>query len=445
VIGWLLLTAVAYGDGVRAEDMTRGRGRVLSLLILGALTTFGPMAIDLYLPAFPDVAADLRVSVMTVPLTLTAAMLGLGLGQVFYGPLSDRYGRKRPLVAGLILFTVASIACALAPNFGFLLAMRFLQSLGGSAGVVIARAIVRDLYRGKALAQALSIVVMVFALAPVFAPTLGAGLLQLGSWRLLFAFLAVFGVACLLATLKLPETLELDRRTDHGIGQAVGVYGSLIRDPRFFAPALLAGSTYVVLFAYISTSPAVMMDYFGLGEVPFAALFGLLALCFALGAQLNRRLLTNFDILSLTIGFVLIQAAASATLLISALVGPNLIVVSIAVGFAMATIGVVSANATALCLDPFPGSAGSAAALLGVLGMTIGAAVSSGLVVVQLPVVSELGAAMVIGSLIGLSTVPLVKARYQPDSGDHQDGSGHRGQQSDVHRGDDRITDHAEQ
>ncbi|HEY7821862.1 MAG TPA: MFS transporter, partial [Acidimicrobiia bacterium] len=181
------------------------------------------MAIDLYLPAFPDVAADLGVSLSTVPLTLTAAMLGLGLGQVFYGPLSDRYGRKRPLIAGLVLFTVASVACALAPNFGAFLAMRFLQSLGGSAGVVIARAIVRDLYSSKALAQALSIVVMVFALAPVLAPSLGAALLQLGTWRWLFWFLAIFGVLCLAAASVLPETLDPASRTDHGVSRAMGV------------------------------------------------------------------------------------------------------------------------------------------------------------------------------------------------------------------------------
>ena len=425
--------------------MTLGRGRVVSLVILGALTTFGPMAIDLYLPAFPDVADDLGVSVMTVPLTLTAAMLGLGLGQVFYGPLSDRYGRKRPLVAGLILFSVASIACALAPNFGVLLAMRFLQSLGGSAGVVIARAIVRDLYRGKALAQALSIVVMVFALAPVFAPTLGAGLLQLGSWRWLFGFLAIFGVACLVATLILPETLSISNQTDHGIVRAIAVYGVLIRNPRFFAPALLVGSSYVVLFSYISTSPAVLMDYFGLGEVPFAVLFGVLSFCFALGAQVNRRLLVNFDVMSLTIGFVVVQAVASLTLLVSALVGPNLLVVSIAVGAAMTTIGVISANATAMCLDPFPGAAGSAAALVGVLGMTVGASVTSALVAIRLPVVTELGIAMVIGSLVGLLMLPIVKSRYQPYRSDHEDGGGHRGEQADTDGGDHRIADHAEQ
>lgn len=384
----------------------------MSLVILGALTAFGPMAIDLYLPAFPNVAEDLGVSVATVPLTLSAAMLGLGLGQVFYGPLSDRYGRKRPLVMGLALFAVASVACALAPNFGFLLAMRFLQSLGGSAGVVIARAIVRDLYKGKELARALSIVVMVFALAPVLAPSIGAALLQLGSWRWLFVFLAFFGLACLAASAVLPETLAPSGRTDHGVSKAVRVYGQLIRDPRFLAPGLLAASTYVVLFAYISTSPAVMLDFFGMSEVGFAILFGFLSLCYAIGAQLNNRLLKSFGIIPLTVTFIFVQLAAAALMLVDALVEPTLVVAAIAIGIAMLTIGIVNANATALCLDPFPRAAGSAAALLGVIGMGVGAVVSSTLVAIHLPVVTELGATMMIGAVLGsLMAIRISRAR----------------------------------
>ena len=401
---------------MRVESLTGGRGRALSLVILGALTTFGPMAIDLYLPAFPDVAVDLGVSVSTVPLTLTAAMLGLGLGQLFYGPLSDRYGRKRPLFFGLALFTVASLACAVAPNFETLLVMRFLQSLGGSAGVVIARAIVRDLYQGKALAQALSIVVMVFALAPVLAPTLGAGLLQLGGWRWLFVFLSLFGLLCIAAAVALPETLSSADRNDHDFRDSLRVYGRLARDRQFLPPALLAGTTYVVLFAYISTSPAVLLDYFGLSEFEFALLFGVLSLAFATGAQLNSRLLKAFTILQLIVAFVAIQVVAALVLLISALSGPSLIVVSIAIGIAMMTIGVVSANATALCLDPFPSAAGSAAALLGVTGMGVGAVVSSSLVAIHLPVVTELGTAMVIGAAIGALLLPFVVATRTANS-----------------------------
>jgi DHA1 family bicyclomycin/chloramphenicol resistance-like MFS transporter len=402
---------------VRVESMTIGRGRAASLVILGALTTFGPMAIDLYLPAFPDVAEDLGVSVVTVPLTLTAAMLGLGLGQVFYGPLSDRFGRKKPLLAGLLLFTVASLACAWAPSFEVLLGMRFLQSLGGSAGVVIGRAIVRDLYRGRELARALSIVVMVFALAPVMAPTLGALLLQLGSWRWLFVFLAAFGLACIAASFLLPETLEVDRRTDHGVAKAARVYGSLIRDPRYLAPAVLAGSTYVVLFAYISTSPAVMLDFFGMSELGFAVLFGFLSLCYALGAQLNSRLLKSFDVIPLIVVFVAIQAIAAVVLLIDAIAAPTLLVVSISIGVAMGTIGVTSANSTALCLDPFPRAAGSAAALLGLIGMTVGAIVSSSLVAIHLPVVTELGTVMLFGAGIGLATLPFLLRRRTSSAG----------------------------
>ncbi len=406
---------------MQVESLTVGRGRAVSLVILGAFTTFGPMAIDLYLPAFPDVAADLGVSVMTVPLTLTAAMLGLGLGQLFYGPLSDRYGRKKPLLAGLILFTVASIACAMAPSFETLLVMRFLQSLGGSAGVVIARAIVRDLYKGKALAQALSVVVMVFALAPVLAPILGALLLQLGSWRWLFIFLAAFGLLCIAASVALPETLTPASRTDHGVRESLSVYQRLISDRRFLTPTLLAGSSYVILFAYISTSPAVLLEYFGLSEFEFAVLFGVMSLCYAAGAQLNSRLLKVFSIVRLVVVFVIIQVVAALILLVSALTEPSLLVVGIAIGLAMVTIGVVSANAIALCLDPFPEAAGSAAALVGVTSMGVGAVVSSSLVAIHLPVVTELGTTMVIGSAIGALLLPFVVAnrsapsRAEPD------------------------------
>jgi MFS transporter, DHA1 family, multidrug resistance protein len=208
----------------------------------------------------------------------------------------------------------------------------------------------------------------------------------------------------------LPETLPTADRNDHGLGESLRVYGRLARDRQFLPPALLAGTTYVVLFAYISTSPAVLLDYFGLSEFEFALLFGALSLAFAAGAQLNSRLLKAFTILQLIVTFVAIQVVAALVLLISALSGPSLFVVSIAIGIAMMTIGVVSANSTALCLDPFPSAAGSAAALLGVTGMGVGAVVSSSLVAIQLPVVTELATAMVIGSAIGALLLPFVVA-----------------------------------
>lgn len=403
--------ALPYCGEVQLDALTRGRGRAYSLAILGALTTFGPMAIDLYLPAFPDVAFDLGVSVTTVPLTLTTSMIGMGVGQILYGPLSDRFGRKRPLVGGLILFTIASVACALAPTFGALLGFRFLQSLGGAAGVVIARAIVRDLYTGKDLAKALSIVVMVFGLAPVLAPSLGAALLEVGGWRTLFYFLAVFGLGCIAASSVIPETLSRDRRTDHGLLSALAVYASLARDPRLLAPALLIGCSYVTLFGFISTAPAILMDFFGLGELPFAVLFGFLSLCFALGAPLNRRLLGTFSIQRLIAGAVTLQVVAAGALLWSGLIGPTLVVFVVTAGLAMLTVAVVSANSTALALDPFPGTAGSAAALIGLFGMAIGASVSAILVVLHFPVVTELASTMLLGGLAGAVMLPFISER----------------------------------
>lgn len=396
---------------MRVESLTVGRGRALTLVILGLLTTFGPMAIDLYLPAFPDVAVDLGVPVTTVPLTLTTSMIGMGVGQILYGPLSDRFGRKKPLLAGLVLFSVASLACALAPTFEVLLGFRFLQSLGGAAGVVIARAIVRDLYQGKELAKALSIVVMVFGLAPVLAPTLGAALLGLGGWRTLFYFLAVFGIACIAVSTRIPETLTVDRRNDNGFVSAARVYAVLVTDPRFLAPALIIGFSYVTLFGFISTAPAILMDFFGLGEVQFALLFGFLSLCFALGAPINRRLLRNLSMQRLIVGAVVLQVISSGILLASGLLGPLLGVFVLAVGLAMLTVAMVSANGTALALDPFPNSAGSAAALVGLFGMVVGASVSALLVVLNFPVVTELASGMFIGGVAGLAMLPFISGR----------------------------------
>ncbi|MDA2988890.1 MAG: multidrug effflux MFS transporter [Actinomycetota bacterium] len=390
------------------ESLTVGRGRALSLIILGVLTTFGPMAIDLYLPAFPDVAVDLGVPVTTVPLTLTTSMIGMGVGQLLYGPLSDRYGRKKPLVGGLVLFTVASVACALAPTFQTLLGFRFLQSLGGAAGVVIARAIVRDLYQGRELAKALSIVVMVFGLAPVLAPTLGAVLLEFGGWRTLFYFLSMFGIGCIAISAGLPETHAANRRNDHGIVLAIRTYASLSKDSRFLAPALLIGFSYVTLFGFISTAPAILMDYFGLDELMFAILFGFLSLCFAIGAPINRRLLRNFSIQRLIMGAVVLQVVSAAGLFASGLGGPRLIVFVLTVGVAMLTVAVVSANGTALALDPFPNSAGSAAALVGLVGMAFGASVSALLVALHSPVVIELAATMLVGGIAGLVMLPFI-------------------------------------
>lgn len=396
---------------MRVESLTVGRGRALTLVILGLLTTFGPMAIDLYLPAFPDVAVDLGVPVTTVPLTLTTSMIGMGVGQILYGPLSDRFGRKKPLLAGLVLFSVASLACALAPTFQVLLGFRFLQSLGGAAGVVIARAIVRDLYQGKELAKALSVVVMVFGLAPVLAPTLGAALLGLGGWRTLFYFLAGFGIACIAVSTRIPETLSPDRRNDHGLVSAARVYAGLVTDPRFLAPALVIGFSYVTLFGFISTAPAILMDFFGLGEVQFALLFGFLSLCFALGAPINRRLLTNLSMQRLIVSAVVLQVISSVVLLASGLVGPLLGVFVLALGLAMLTVAIVSANGTALALDPFPNSAGSAAALVGLFGMVVGASVSALLVVLHFPVVTELATTMLIGGVAGLVMLPFISRR----------------------------------
>jgi DHA1 family bicyclomycin/chloramphenicol resistance-like MFS transporter len=249
---------------------------------------------------------------------------------------------------------------------------------------------------------------MVFGLAPVLAPTLGAVLLEFGGWRTLFYFLSIFGIGCIAISAGLPETLAANRRNDHGIVLAIRTYASLSKDSRFLAPALLIGFSYVTLFGFISTAPAILMDYFGLDELMFAILFGFLSLCFAIGAPINRRLLRNFSIQRLIMGAVVLQVVSAAGLFASGLVGPRLSIFVLTVGVAMLTVAVVSANGTALALDPFPNSAGSAAALVGLVGMAFGASVSSLLVALHSPVVIELAATMLVGGVAGLVMLPFI-------------------------------------
>lgn len=382
------------------EELTSGRGRRFSLALLGVLSSLGSLVIDLYLPAFPGVATDLGVPLSTVTLSLTTALLGLAVGHVLYGPLSDRFGRRAPLTVGLALFIAASLGCALAPNFATLLVMRFFQSFGAAAGIVIARAIVRDLYHGRELARAFSVVMVVFALTPVAAPSLGAVLLEFGGWRWLFCFCALFGAFCLALSTRLPETLPPGARTSHGFARTILVYGSMLRNARFALPATLGASSAIMVFGYVSTSPAVMLEHFSLSRGHYAVLFGAFGLCLALGAIVNNRLLLRLGMLQIVPIFVGLSLLAGPLILLSLVGGPALLLVSLGIGLTLVCVGVIGANVTAMCLDLYPDSAATAAGLLGVIGLSVGAALSMVLAALQLPAIVEMGGSILLGSAL---------------------------------------------
>lgn len=359
--------AGATPDGAEVLD---GTGRPLRLrggllLTLGALSAFGPMSLDLYLPAFPSIASSLDVSTPDIQLTFSACLIGLGLGQLVYGPLADRFGRKPPLIAGLALYVVASLLCAVAPSLAMLTGMRLLQGLGGCAGLVIARAIVRDCFDGPALARSFSVITSVAMVAPLVAPSLGSAILRLASWQVMFVVIALFGLACLLAALTLPETHPPSRRLQHGLRDAARGYASLLRQRRFVVPAFVVALASGTLMAYISSSSVVIMTGFGVSTTSFSLIFASMAACFVAGLRLNMVLVHRYRMRVLIRVYLAVEVPALVALVVLFAVGAPLWAVLVAIGVVQMCLGGTLPSATAETMEPFARNAGSASALLG--------------------------------------------------------------------------------
>jgi DHA1 family bicyclomycin/chloramphenicol resistance-like MFS transporter len=382
--------------------------------LLAALTAFGPMSLDLYLPAFPDIAADFGATTGDVQLTFSAALLGLGVGQLLWGPLSDRYGRRRPLMAGLLVFAVASVGIALAPSLPVMVGLRVVQALGGSAGIVIARAVLRDLFSGRALARALGTVMLVFMLAPALAPVLGWLVLHQGGWPAMFFLLAGFGALCFVGVLAMPETLPVERRSQHGVGGALRTFGTIVRSSDFRVPAAVSALGSIALFAYISFSPRVVMDGYGLPEWGFALVFGGLAVGIALGAVVNSRLLAHHSSRWVLQRALVVQAVGAAGTLLAAVVGAPFVVFVAVVAVAVATVIPVNSNAVALAMDPFPHAAASAAALLGGLQQVLAGLAAAGLAASALDPGVAMGVGMLAASATGLALVLFLVSHARP-------------------------------
>src|SRR3990167_7951425 len=263
------------------------------LLILGALSAFGPLAIDFYLPSFPTLARVFATDVEHVQLSLAAYFIGLALGQLVYGPLADRFGRRKPLLAGALLFRLASLPCALAPSLEWLMVARFVQALGGCAGMVVNRAVVRDLCDPIASAKVFSQLMLIMGLAPILAPLAGGALLGWLGWQSIFACLFAFGVLSWLGVaLWLPETLAADS-PNAPLRGALGESRRLLGDWPFLGHALTGGLAVAGMFAYIAGSPFVFIELYGVPAEHYGWLFGSNALGFILVAQLNAWLVAR--------------------------------------------------------------------------------------------------------------------------------------------------------
>ncbi|WP_314147392.1 multidrug effflux MFS transporter [uncultured Leifsonia sp.] len=344
-----------------------------SILVLGVLEAFGPLSMDLYLPQLPQLASSLGTSDALAQATMAVCMAGLGVGQLVAGPLSDRFGRRRPLLVGVALFTLFSLACVLAPTIQVLLIARLLQGLAGSAGLVITMAVARDMYSGADLSRMLSLLALVSASAPILAPVAGGALALVLDWRGIFAVLTGVGAALfVLAFTGLRETLPPPARHRGGMRTLGAHLRSLARDPLFVLVMIAAAAGGAAFFAYLSMSSFVLQDQFGLSPQAFSLFFAVNALANLLGAQLSRVLVRRLGPARMYLTGQLASCLAAALLLASVLLGWGLPGILCALPLFLFASGVGGPNGTTLALGAHAARAGTAAALLGTVTFTVG-------------------------------------------------------------------------
>ncbi|GAB3203859.1 DHA1 family bicyclomycin/chloramphenicol resistance-like MFS transporter [Pontibacter aydingkolensis] len=348
------------------------------ILILGALAALGPFAIDMYLPGFPAIAKDLNTDISHVALSLTSYFIGISVGQLIYGPLVDRFGRKKPLLVGLTLFIVAAIGCAFAPTVEWLIALRLLLALGGCVGMVASRAVVRDVFPVKDIPKVFSMLMLVMGVAPIIAPTIGGLVTAHLGWRYIFAVLSAIGLAVMLLIIfLLPESKGPDPTLSLKPKYVLADFFSVLKNPVFLTYAFAASTAQAGLFAYITGSPFVFMEIFGLSETHYGWVFGMNAFGFIAGSQFNNLMLRKRTSAQITLGTGVIQFMAGTLLLLGNYFGYLNPEGSLILIFCyLFCLGVLSPNASALALAPFARNAGSASALMGSAQMAIGAIAS---------------------------------------------------------------------
>jgi MFS transporter, DHA1 family, multidrug resistance protein len=366
------------------------------LILMGALTAIGPISIDMYLPAFPAIASSLGAQNNEVERTLAAYLLGMASAQLIYGPLADRFGRKPPLYGALVLYILASAGCALAPNVEFLTASRVLQAMGGAAGMVISRAVVRDHYNTQEAARALSMLMLVMGIAPILAPLIGAQILMLVGWRGIFVTITLLGIILLWTLSKvMVESLAPERQVKLSWGNILRTYGGLLTHRRFLAFALSGGLASGTMFGYIVGSPRLFIEYFGASPQTYGLLFGLNAASLILGSQISARLLRSYPplkILPWALGGLMAAGLSALTLALSG--HATLESIMGCMLFFMFCHGFVGPNTAALALSDQGHQLGSASAMMGTLSILCGALAGLVVSLMQTPGPLPLGIVM---------------------------------------------------
>ncbi len=360
-------------------DNNKPNKKFFLILILGLLTAIGPFSIDMYLPAFPDIARSLHTNVAKVMLSLSSFFIGISAGQLLYGPLLERFGRKRPMYVGLSIYLVASIGCALATSVNSLIILRGLQALGGCAGMVGARAIVRDLFDVKENAKIFSMLMLVVAVSPIIAPTAGGYVTSLFGWRYVFAILIGIDILIIIGVyFLLPESKKPDPDFSLKAGAITKNFWRIAKHPQFYTYTLTGAIAYAGLYAYISGSPYVFMEIFRVNERQYGWIFSVIAMGVIGSAQVNTIALRKRSSEQVIKIATICQSIVGIVLAVVSYFGWGDLYSTIFLIFLfLCGQGFIFPNASALCLAPFPHNAGNASALMGAIQMGIGAGISA--------------------------------------------------------------------
>lgn len=355
----------------------QNKNSLLFVIILGALTAIGALSIDMFLPGLPQIQSDFNTTTSNSQLTLSLFMIGLALGNLFVGPISDAIGRKTPLIVAMALFTMASIGIIFVDNIWWMIALRFVQGFCGGAGAVISRAISSDLYTGKQLTKFLALLMLVNGVAPVLAPALGGVILSFSTWRMVFVILTLFGLLMLFGTIfNIKESLSTEQRDSPHLVSIFKSFKRLLATPRFVLPMLIQGVTFVILFSYISASPFIAQRIYDMSAQQFSIMFASVGISLIISSQLTGKLVDYIDRQVLLRVLTIIQLVGIVW--ISIILYMHLSIWLLFIGFIIlvAPVTGVATLGFSIAMDENTGGNGSASSLLGLVQFLIGGLVS---------------------------------------------------------------------
>jgi len=393
--------------------MTQKQKNFFTIFILGILTALGPFSIDMYLPAFPDIAHDLKTDVARVAISLSSFFIGISAGQLIYGPLLDRFGRKKPLYVGLVIYILTSAGCMMVKDIDSLIALRFLQAIGSCAAGVASVAMVRDFFPVKDSAKVFALLMLVVGASPMIAPTVGGYLTVAFGWQSVFLVLLVIAMVIMAASaFGLPNVHQPDPTVSLKLMPIFKGYLAVFKEPQFYTYTFTGAMSFAGLFAYVAGSPVVFMDVFHLNAKVYGWIFAFLSVSFIGSSQVNSLLLRKFQSEHISFYALLLQSAASFVFLLLCLSQwISLIGLLVMLFIILGCVGFISPNTSALALAPFSKNAGSASALMGALQMGVGSLASLALGFFTVKSTVPLAFIMALSSFLSLVILVLGRRR----------------------------------